>query len=430
MVDVRVPVLEDVLVEAVRRARRARPRLVGLELVLLHRGERRHRLPRRARWVDAARHAVDAGVVRFLRRLVVEERLELLPVDATDVDGRLVRRRGRHGEHRSVDRVERDEGAAVGVPRVVLPGGLDPVPQRALGGALEPDVDRQPHGAPRPRLTAGFERPLRASHRVDADLRLPRVSAEERVELRLDARLADLVAGLVEPRVAVEVLLRDLADVAEHLRRERLVGVVPQVRLLDLDARELGGVLVEVGDLVLADGGLDRDRVDRVGCALVDLLRERERRHAQDAGEPLDDGVAAVSGQVADPQLDGGASDVVDDDAAVPVEDRPARRLDPDRAELVPLRLRQVRVARQHLERPEPEEQHREDREGDDPEDPDPEREPRREPVRGLDPGVGRQEPRRRGARLAVRRVRAHTSSTCRAPSSVSGTARKARHTR
>ncbi len=55
----------------------------------------------------------------------------------------------------------------------------------------------------------------------------------------------------------------------------------------------------------------------------------------------------------------------VDEHVAVPVEDRPARRVDPERAHPVVVRRGEVLVAGQHLQRPEPEEEHREDGERD-----------------------------------------------------------------
>ncbi len=177
-----------------------------------------------------------------------------------------------------------------------------------------------------------LERTLRASHGVHANLRQAGVAAEVLVVTRLDAGLSHLVARLVDLGLLVELPRRHLAHVAEHLRRQRLVRVVAQVGLLDLDARELGRVLVQVGDLVLPHGRLHGDRVERVGDALVHLLGELERRHPQDLGEVLDDRVAAVLRQVAHPELHGRAGDVVDDHLAVAVEDRPARRLEPDRA--------------------------------------------------------------------------------------------------
>ena len=233
---------------------------------------------------------------------------------------------------------------------------------------------------------------MRPPHRVDADLGLAGHPAEVLVELGLDAGLADLVSGLVQLGVRVELLLRDFADVAEHLRAERLVRIVPQVRLLDLDTREVGLVLVEVRDLVLADGRLHGDRIERVVDPRVDLLRKRDRADVEDPREPPDHLVAPLRREVADPELHRRARDVVDDHSAVAVEDRAARSLQPDRPQLVALGRSEVRLARQDLQRPEPEEQHREHREREHAEDSDAQREARGQPVRRLDARVGREE--------------------------------------
>ncbi len=67
---------------------------------------------------------------------------------------------------------------------------------------------------------------------------------------------------------------------------------------------------------------------------------------------------------------------VRDEDLAVPVEDLPPRRLHPDLADAVVVGEVEVLVARQHLQVPEAQEDHREDRdcEGGDDRHPDRER--------------------------------------------------------
>ena len=79
---------------------------------------------------------------------------------------------------------------------------------------------------------------------------------------------------------------------------------------------------------------------------------------SEHAREVTDDLVPALPRQIAHPQLHGGAGDVRDDDAAAAVEQRPAGSLHADEAELVRLGRVQVRVAREHLQRPEAEEEH------------------------------------------------------------------------
>ena len=277
----------------------------------------------------------------------------------------------------------------------------------------------------------GCSGPWRATEGVDGDLRLPRLPAQVLVVLRLHPDLADLVAGPVELRSRVELLLGDLAHVAEDLGRERLVGVVAQEGALDLDSGELRLVLVQVVDLILAHRRLHRDRVDGIGEPLVDLLREDGGLDVQNLGEPLDHVVpAALLREVADPELHGRARDVVDDHPAAPVEDRAARGLDPDRAQLVSLRIGQVLLTRQNLQRPEPEEEDGEDGEGDDAEDADPEGKSGRQPIRRLDAGIRREEARRRGASLTVRRVRAHSHSSTRRTRSYGTTSARSRRQR
>ena len=166
-------------------------------------------------------------------------------------------------------------------------------------------------------------------------------------------------------------------------------------------------MLLEVVDLVVVHGRLDRDRRERVDGVLVDLAGEALRRHVEHGREALDHPVAPLLlRHVADPELDRRAGHVPDDHLALAIEDRAARRLDPDRAQLVVLGRVEVARAREHLQRPEPEEQQREDGDRDDPEHADPDREPRRQPVRGADARIGRKEAGRRVAPLAVRRVR------------------------
>ena len=142
-------------------------------------------------------------------------------------------------------------------------------------------------------------------------------------------------------------------------------------------------MLLEVVDLVVVDCRLDGDRRQRVGAAVVDLPREARRRYIEHHGEALDHSVAPLLlRHVPDPELDRRPRHIADDQLALAVEDRTSRRLDADRAELVVLRRVEVARAREHLQRPEPEEEHREDGDRDDAEHADADREPRREPVR------------------------------------------------
>ena len=283
----------------------------------------------------------------------------------------------------------------------------DAVLERPLGRPLERDVDRQLHRCAGHRLRRHHRRlvDLRAD-RVDALELLARAAAEVLVVGLLDARLADTVAGArhvqllrARERAASVVLLdvgqlggRELAHVAEHVREERLRVVPPQVGDARVDSRELGLVLAQIRDLLLVDRDLHRHGRERVRLPLLELAQELRQRDVQHLRERLHLGVAALLRQVDRRDLDGRAGDVRDERASHAVEDRAALRLDRERPDLVVERRLLVLRAREDLQRPEPQEEHREDDERDRREDRDAQRHPRREEVRLLDPRVAREE--------------------------------------
>jgi hypothetical protein len=145
-----------------------------------------------------------------------------------DIDRRLVRRVRRHRTDGAVARVERDDRAAGDVVLLVRPRKGDALADRLLGGPLQADVDRQPHGRPGPGIPPDLERALGSAEGVDADLGRARDAPQVAVVGRLDPRLADLVAALVVRLRApfrLQLLRRDLTDVAEDLSSEGLIGV-------------------------------------------------------------------------------------------------------------------------------------------------------------------------------------------------------------
>ena len=104
-------------------------------------------------------------------------------------------------------------------------------------------------------------------------------------------RVARLGSVLAE---ALQLLRGDLARVAEHLRGQRRVRIAAKVDLDDADAGELGLVLVEVVDLLLADRRLHDDRGQRVETSRVDLTRELPRLDVEDTGQAPHELVAAL----------------------------------------------------------------------------------------------------------------------------------------
>ena len=184
------------------------------------------------------------------------------------------------------------------------------------------------------------------------------------------------------------------------------MDVVAEVRLRDLHPRKLGLVLVQVVDRVVPDRRLDGDRRERIGALRIDLTRELSRCDVEHARQPPDLCVPALLRHVADPELHRCSRDVRDDDVPVAVEDRPTRRIDAHEAELVVLSCVEVARPRQHLQRPEPEEEHRESHERNRAEDAHAQRELRGEPVRLAHARVVREEAVRRVPLLAIRPAR------------------------
>src|SRR5207247_6352996 len=126
-------------------------------------------------------------------------------------------------------RIERDNRAPVRVPAAVAGGGTrerHPVLKRLLGRALDLDVDRQPDRATGIGIDGRLELAVRVAERVDPELGLARAPSQVTVVGRLDARLADLVSRLIAGGRVLELLLRDLADVAEQLSSDGALGVV------------------------------------------------------------------------------------------------------------------------------------------------------------------------------------------------------------
>ena len=373
----------------------------------LERGQCGHRLEGRAGGIDAVESAVE-------RREVVCARgggrqpggREALVGDAARVDTRAVRRARGHREDRAVPRVERDDRAAVGLVLLVLVGEADARLECPFGRALQVDVERQADRLAGLRRALEDEPARPVAERVHRPLRQTVASAQVRVVGRLEPGLADHVAGLVALRAELlQLLRRDLGDVADELGRELAVGVAPEIRVDDLDARELVEVLGEVVDRRVAVHGLaDDHRGDRVVLAQLDLgdhLRHRhvdDEREAAQLGQP---GLVRALVQVLRRDRHGGAGDRRHERAAVAVEDLAALGREPQRAHLVVERGLQVLRPGEHLQRPEAEEEHAEDDESERAENPEPERELRGEAVGLRDPRVGRQEAIRAGARAA-----------------------------
>ena len=138
---------------------------------------------------------------------------------------------------------------------------VDAVAQRLLRRHLQLQVERQANLVPRMRRDDRRRLTDRGAERIDAKDVQPCRSPQVPVVDRLDAALADRVPSVVTLLAqGVKLLLRDLADVTEDVRGELPVGVVAEIFVRDLDAREVVATLLQVADLQLGRAVLDRHR--------------------------------------------------------------------------------------------------------------------------------------------------------------------------
>ena len=194
---------------------------------------------------------------------------------------------------------------------------------------------------------------------------------------------------------ALDLLRGDRSDMAEQLRGQRSAWVAAQVRPLDRQSRELTDPLPQVHDDVPRDSFGKRDRLERVGPALFpEGLLELGDGNAEHAAQLPEDPRATPARQACRPDPDDLGEPVANDLPPPVVEDRPSRRLDPERPQLVVLRRREVPLPGEHLQRPEPEEEDGEGEQHHGAEDAEPKRDLRRHPVRALHAGIAGHEAR------------------------------------
>ncbi len=148
-----------------------------------------------------------------------------------------------HREHVAVSRIERDEGA-------VLPG------HRLLGGLLQIEIDS--HDDALAGLVGNFlEHAQAPPDGVNFDLLSAGVAAQKTLPHALEAEFSDLVAHVVVGLLD-QVVLGHLADVAEQMRGELAVQVMPRRGDLETDAGEIELMRLQRHDLLpsktLGDG--------------------------------------------------------------------------------------------------------------------------------------------------------------------------------
>ena len=226
-----------------RRAVRAGARQVRVrrEQVLLHRGERGHRLERRPRRIQARDRAVRATACSSRRPYSASAPRGRAPAPSRGRrtrTGRTSARTPSRGSSRRSDRARRSHRRARTTACSPARDGCRtaaPSPSPAAAS-----VDRETDVVALLRDGRRHETAARTPERVDVHARAAGDAAEIAVVRRLHAGLPDLIAGAVALLGQARQLgRRDLADVAEDLRGERVVRVVADERPPRRHAREL-----------------------------------------------------------------------------------------------------------------------------------------------------------------------------------------------
>ena len=235
----------------------------------LEAGQGGERLPGRAGRVGR----LDGPVQQRLAR-VVRVAGEVAPGDAADEAARVVLGQAGQGEQGAVVGVEDDRGGgrgrvgaaplAVGQPA----GGPHAVGQGPLNTHLEVEVEGELEVAAGGRRAAA-EGPHHLPGRVDLEVLDAVAAAQPLVVGQLDPGLADDVAGRVAAEAPLlELVGRDLADVAEHVGGGRPGRVLAQGQHLGGDPGEAVGVLGQVEELAGGDVLGDRDAAQgRARCS-------------------------------------------------------------------------------------------------------------------------------------------------------------------
>ncbi len=209
----------------------------------------------------------------------------------------------------------------------------------------------------------------RLPERVDLDFGQSRLAAEEGVVGVLDSVLSDFVAGLEGLVLGfLELFFVDLADLAEDVGGQGPIRVVADEDPLHRDPREEMLVLLHVVDEVVANVLPQSHRgAGRGHHPFVDRLLDPVGRRVGEFGELGELGLPSLQlgRQLVGVDLDREAGAIVDQNLAIAIEDRPARRADPELTGPVVPRLGEVFLPVQDLEEPEAKEEDDEEGEGD-----------------------------------------------------------------
>ena len=344
--------------------------LIGRDQPLLEGGGRDDRLEGGARRVAALVGSIQQrGIAPILQGSVLGLGARL------HVEGGVEGGVGAHRQHGPRAGVHRHEGARP--PRRA---------QRRLAGRLQRRVEGEAEvgpGAGRPVA----ELTLRPAEGVDLDPELARRAAQVAVVGVLHPRLADHLTGL-EAVVSrpLQLSRAHLADDPEHVRRQRAGSVAADEGALDAEAGEAAPVLEQVEEQRAAQPLLEHDRLPRELRGMAELGSHLSRGEPQQISEfgELPPAIGPSSRELGGPEHKGHHGAVVDQDPSLPIEDLAALGLDADLANPVAVGEGAVTLPRDHLQRPDPQQESRDDRDHEPGEDGDSHRQARTEARREI----------------------------------------------
>ena len=318
------------------------------------------------------------GDRRVLRRLGGAQHLVLALV-GRHPDARVIARPGCQRVDGAGGRVHGHDRTLGGEVLAVRMGDRDSVANGALGDLLKVRVDVQLQRVAALGNARQVGRADRVTGGVEALRHLAVDAPQVGVVRPLDAASPNGAVGVEMLAAKVRVLQvggLHLGDIAEHVGRHRPHRVVALEGLHELHPAVAGHPLLDVLDLVQGDRRVDRHRIAGVHQQPAPVLVvEPAERHLQHVSHPCHDiaprlgpaigGVMAPValavgrlGQRGGVDLKHQAGRVADQRVIVAIDDRPPLREDRRRPDLVCNRRLGSLSGVQHLERPEPEEQH------------------------------------------------------------------------
>ena len=256
-----------------------------------------------------------------------------------------------HGELVGVERGPRDHGENLAGVRVHGDQCAVLAFHHLLRHALQIEVDGEPQVLARlGKLLSKLADFLAVA--VDDDIARAVHAAQQGVVGLFHAGFSDYVAGLVEVELgAVQVLLGDLAHVADQVGREAVARVEAALVVDGLQFGQLVAMGLDEGLLILGNVLLQRDGLvlGLAGIASQSSLNLLDGK-VQAAGDERNVGLEVFD--LVAQQVAGDRGVVIDQDAAFAVEDLAARGAHRLLAHAVGLRQLPVVVHAQHLEAP------------------------------------------------------------------------------